>query len=108
MAGKLMIPAKPPLPTASNLLFQSVAGIQNSTSMWESAVGAITAATRQCAGTTGAGAAGPCPAGAPPRPGMSSDPAGIISAAVIVVSGSVTDFKFSQEFGDWAYIAAAQ
>jgi hypothetical protein len=38
---------------------------------------------------------------------MSSGPAGTISVAVIVVSGSVTDFKVSQDLGCWPYSTAA-
>ena len=60
-----MMPAQPPLPTAWNLPFQFSAGSQTSISMCESGDGFSTAATRQCAGSTIAGAAGACPR--PPR-----------------------------------------
>ena len=49
-----MLPAHPPLPTAWNLPFHFVSGIQTSISMCESAVGVSTAATRQCPGTASA------------------------------------------------------
>src|SRR5512145_3178736 len=75
-----MLPAHPPLPTASNLPFQFSVGIHISISMCESDEGARTAATRQCAGsTTGGGAE---------VPGAWNGPAGTLVAAVIVTFGS--------------------
>ena len=78
MAGVLIVPAQPPLPTAWNFPFQSSAGSQSSISIWESGDGARTAATRQWAGSE----AGACP-GAPAGGG----PAGRSSAAVMVTPG---------------------
>src|SRR5688572_24338579 len=96
-----MTPAQPPLPTAWYLPFQPVAGSQTSTLMSESADGASVAATRQCAGSIRAGAAGapPLPAagaaggGPPARPGGTNGPAGTSSVDVIVVLASFSDFK---------------
>src|SRR5260370_39587019 len=45
-----MVPARPPLPTPLNLLFQPASGIHNSNAMLESAVGRMLPATRQKSG----------------------------------------------------------
>src|SRR5882724_1561990 len=76
MAANPMLPAHPPLPTASNFPFQPEAGIQTSISMCESVDGANTAATRQCAGRLAV--------------------AGRASAAVMGVLGSESDLSRSQ------------
>src|SRR5436309_2202488 len=101
-----MVPAQPPLPTAWNLPFQFSTGIHTSMSIDESDEGFNVAATRQCAGNRigCAGAAAPRPAGPPaagggapvPGPGGVNGPAATRSAAMIVVSGSVSDFRFWQ------------
>src|SRR5215471_7357220 len=87
-----MNPPQPPFPTDCSLRFQSVAcaGIQTSISICESDVGAITAATRQCAWRGMVGA--PCWLASL---GLSG-PSGTTSAAVIVVSGRDSDFKVAQ------------
>jgi hypothetical protein len=85
MAGKLMVPAQPPLPTARNFPFQFSAGSQISISMCESGVGARTAAMRQWAGR----ATGCCP-----RPAVDG-PAATSSAAVMVISGPASDLRLS-------------
>src|SRR5256885_9677149 len=90
-----MTPAQPPPPTIWNLPFQFSAGNHTSISMCESVVGCSTAATRQCAARMmGVGC------GAAPRPGVAYGPAGTSSAAVMVVSGSVSDFRLSQGVDD--------
>src|SRR5438067_5649550 len=103
MAGKLMMPAHPPPPTNWNLPFQ-FSGNHASISISESDDGRRIALIRQCAGRIcGGGAAGPPrplpaaaggagAAGAAPRPGCTNGPAATISAATIVVFGSVSDF----------------
>src|SRR5262245_3700492 len=68
-AGYGMVPAQPPLPTASNLPFQPDAGSQISTLMSESLVGISVAVTRQNAGRVAYGLA------PPPRPGCTNAPA---------------------------------
>src|ERR1700742_4981730 len=105
MAANVIDPAQPPLPTAWNLPFQSVAGSQASVSICESGEGVRTMATRQYAGSIRAGAA-PRPPGAGaalPRPGGCggrNGPAGTDSTVVKVTLGSVSDLRFSQ--GVWA------
>src|SRR4051794_36911804 len=47
MEAKPMLPAQPPLPTAWNFPFHPDSGSQASISMWESAEGVSTSATRQ-------------------------------------------------------------
>src|SRR5580704_14863597 len=90
MAGKLIVPAQPPLPTARNLPFQFSAGSQISISMCESGVGASTAAMRQWAGS----AIGSCP-----RPAVYG-PAATSSAAVMVISGPASDLRPSHGVAD--------
>src|SRR5213078_2848247 len=110
-----MMPAHPPPPTNWNLPFQ-FSGSHASISISESGDGRRIALTRQRAGTIcGGGAAGPprplpsgagaAAGGAPPRPGCANGPAATISAATIVVFGSVSDFNASQDAGDEARVA---
>src|ERR1700674_949419 len=73
-----MVPAQPPLPTASNLPSQPWVGNQTSILISESDVGFNVAATRQRAGKLENPAVDPEPGGNV-RP-----PAGIVSARVIV------------------------
>src|SRR5262245_60889592 len=80
-----MEPAQPPLPTPWNLPFHPDAGIQTSSLMSESVVGATVAATRQNAGTSGIAWAAWLPAA-----GGVNDPAGTSWAMVIVVLGSLS------------------
>src|SRR5580704_7917230 len=92
MAGKLMMPAQPPLPTIWNFPFQLSAGSHNSILMSESAEGFRVAATRQCAGSITGGCA-------PARPGACGGcqgPAGTDSTAVSVVAGSDSERSCSQ------------
>src|SRR5437870_4397182 len=97
-----MVPAQPPLPTASNLPFQFSDGSQASISISESEDGFSTAATRHRAGRLSGGGAGAGPrppaaaAGGPPAGvGIVSGPAGTSSAAVMMVPGSASDFRLS-------------
>lgn len=78
-----MLPAQPPLPTASNLPFQLVAGSQTSILMSESGDGVRVAVTRQKAGRVVKGLG--------PRPGAGGvkAPAATVWAAVMVVVGSL-------------------
>src|SRR5712692_4895671 len=88
-----MLPLQPPLPTAWNLPFQPEAGIQISILMSESVVGLRVAATRQKAGRSlndAGGALAGCGAGA------LNAPAATGSARVMVVSGRVSEARFSQ------------
>src|SRR5262245_26735362 len=82
-------PPNPPLPTAMNLPFQSVAGSHTSALMCESVDGLSTSFTRQCAGIGGAVCAGPLP------PGCTNGPAATFSAFATVTFGSETDFSDS-------------
>ena len=118
-----MVPAQPPLPTAWNFPFQFSAGSQTSISICESADGVRTAATRQCAGSRIAGAAGapPPPPRPPPRPpwpapgagatgppggppgaGCVNGPAGTSAAVVIVVFGRLSVRRLSQGAACWS------
>src|SRR5215467_511805 len=85
-----MLPANPPLPTPSYLPFHPEAGIQISSLMSDSFAGLISAATRQNAGSS-LNAAGCGPAGA------SNAPAATTCAEVMVVSGSLSVVRLSQE-----------
>src|SRR5216683_1115524 len=86
-----MVPAQPPLPTAWNFPFQSVAGIQTSILRSESDEGVSVPATRQKVGSwLNCGAAGPVP-------GRVNAPAGTIWARVIEVFGSAKDDKLSHD-----------
>src|SRR5438105_1157357 len=110
-----MMPAQPPPPTNWNLPFQ-LSGSHGSISISESGDGRRIALTRQCGGTIcGAGAPGPpgprprpsgtaAGAGAAPRPGCTNGPAATISAAMIVVFGTVSDFSASQDAGEEAIV----
>src|SRR5215831_13773285 len=85
-----IVPAQPPLPTASNFPFHTSAnGNHTSISICESEDGVSTAAMRQWAGSRMGGGVD-----APGSPG--GGPAGMDSAAVIVVFGSGYDLSFSQ------------
>src|SRR5688572_26700425 len=77
-----MEPCQAPFPTPWNLPFHPAAGIQTSILISESLVGRIVARTRQCAGVA-----------APPRAPAA---AATDSAAVIVVSGSLSVERLSQ------------
>src|SRR5947207_3571897 len=90
----VMVPAQPPLPTASNFPFQSAIGSQTSILMSESDEGVSVAATRQKVGTwLKCGVA-------PPVPGRAKDPAGTTWARVIEVFGSAKDDRVSHEDAD--------
>src|SRR5215468_832860 len=88
----------PPLPTASNFVFQAEAGSQTSILMSESEVGLIVAATRQNAGRSRYATA--CGGPFKPRPagpaGGANVPAATGCASVIVVSWSFRLPKVSQ------------
>src|SRR5437762_10996488 len=82
-----MVPAQPPLPTASNFPFQSAAGSQTSILMSDSDEGASVAVTRQKVGSwPNCGAAGLVP-------GRVNAPACTMWARVIEVFGSARDDK---------------
>src|SRR5271157_1698659 len=83
-----MAPLQPPLPTASNFPFQPDAGIQTSILMLESWLGARVAATRQKAGRLRMGWG---------APGGVKSPAATDWAEVILVSGSDSEARLSQE-----------
>src|SRR6476661_7818272 len=78
-----MSPAHPPLPTPASLPFQFASGIQTSNRIWDSAVGAITPATRQNGGRF-------CIALL--APGGANEPF-VISCAVIVVFGRAREAR---------------
>src|SRR5207249_11512089 len=84
-----MLPDHPPLPTARNLPFQSVAGSHTSILMSESLDGASVATTRQNGGRSAYARALPPPAApAPAVTGWAKPPAAINAAVVIDVLGS--------------------
>src|SRR5262245_4416364 len=90
-----MLPFHPPFPTAWNLPFRPDVGSQTSILISESLDGASVAPTRQNSGrrlTFGGG----CPGRTEPS-GMTNCPAATVSVRVMVVSGSASDFKPSQE-----------
>src|SRR5579863_2325170 len=94
-----MMPAQPPLPTASYFWFQSAAGSHTSILMSESLEGLSVAVTRQNAGRSLYGfAPGPRPA---PRPlgfaGGVKAPAATFCALVIAASGRFSDARLSQD-----------
>src|SRR6185503_16670856 len=101
-----MMPAQPPLPTASYLPFHPSDGSHTSILMSESGDGASVAVMRQCAGSINGGAPGAPPArpagaaaagdGPPARPGCTNGPAATASAIVIVVLDSFSDFRSAQ------------
>src|SRR5207302_2509986 len=88
-----MAPDQPPFPTAWNLPFQPEAGIHTSILISESFVGATVAATRQNAGSSLKFNPGPGPVGA--GCGNANSPAPTGMAKVMVVPGSVIDFRLS-------------
>src|SRR5215831_3779643 len=117
-----MMPAQPPPPTNWNLPFQ-FSGSHASISMSESGDGLRIALMRQCAGAIcGAATNWPPPpparprpsaggaggAGAAPRPGATNGPAGTISAATMVVFGSVSDLSDSHEVDEDASVADSE
>src|SRR5712691_4899679 len=75
IAAKLMVPAQPPFPTASNFPFQFSDGSQTSISISESEDGFSTAATRHRAGSASGGGAGAGPR--PPAAAAGAPPAGV-------------------------------
>src|SRR5688572_12664599 len=84
-------PPNPPLPTARNLPFQSVAGSHSSALICESLDGFRTSFTRQCAGIgCAAGAGAP-----PPAAGGVNGPAATVSALVTVTFAIETDLSDS-------------
>src|ERR1019366_2724014 len=92
-----MTPAQPPLPTASYLRFQFVAGSQTSILISESEVGLRVARTRQKAGRSFQGlAAGPRPARPLGLAGRVNSPAATFCALVMVASGKVRVVRESQ------------
>src|SRR2546425_7274685 len=76
IAAKLMVPAQPPFPTASNFPFQFSDGSQTSISITESEDGFSTAATRHRGGRVSVGAAGVGPRPPPPA-GPGGPPPGL-------------------------------
>src|SRR4029077_13357987 len=81
-----MEPANPPLPTLRNLPFQSEAGNHTSKRISESAVGRITPARRQNAGSLSMGL---------PDGGVNL-PAGTACTVVTVVFGSLAPLRLAQ------------
>ena len=102
MDGRQICPDHAPLPTAWNLPFHPVSGIQTSNLMSESGVGLIVAATRQKAGSRSY-AAGGGPGSVNGFSGMNA-PAATDAASVMVVFGSLSDARLSH---DWAAVAVS-
>src|SRR5229473_1496110 len=90
-----MVPAHPPLPTASNLPFHPDSGIQISTLISESLDGFSVAAMRQNAGRSRSACTVGGEPGAPAGAGGVNAPASTKRASVIVVFGSVIDVRLS-------------
>src|SRR5580704_14504899 len=89
-----MVPAQPPLPTASNFPFQSAIGSQISILMSESDEGVSVAVTRQKVGSwPNCGVAGSVP-------GRANFPAGTTWVSVIEVFGSAKDDRLSHDEAD--------
>src|ERR1017187_8171267 len=104
-----MMPAQPPLPTASYLWFQSDAGSQSSTLMSESLVGVRVASTRQKAGRSLYGlVAGPLPARPLGFSGRVKAPAATVCAAVIVASGNFSEARESHVAANPVALAIAK
>src|SRR5437660_11903427 len=90
-----MVPAHPPLPTASYFPFQPVAGSQTSNLISESLVGVDVAVIRQNAGIFANGLEpSPHPA-LPPLPGGTKAPAPTTWAELILALGSERLARFS-------------
>src|SRR5271154_3016268 len=85
---KLIEPASPPFPICSNFPFQVSAGIHTSILISESAVGLISACTRQNAGKSIDGTS---------PGGNLKSPAGTTAAEVIVVFSSCSAANFSHD-----------
>src|SRR5262245_1514362 len=88
-----MNPAKPPLPCPRYFPFQPVSGIQTSILISESLAGLMVACTRQNAGRFLTEAGGAL------APGGTNCPAATCCAEVMVVSGSLSAARLSQEAG---------
>src|SRR5258705_13092515 len=98
-----MMPAHPPLPTASNFSFQFWTGSQTSDWIVESDEGVSVIATRQNAGSTTVAAFEPLGAsrtcrGAVPGPNVHA-PAACVVAETIVTWGNVSAVKRSHDRG---------
>src|ERR1051325_682821 len=91
-----MDPVQPPLPLASNFSFHPAAGIHSSILISESLLGFTVWAPRQNAGRSSNPPALPLPF-APPPPAAVKPPAGTACAALIVVLGSVSELRLSQD-----------
>src|SRR5262249_746168 len=94
-----MLPFQPPLPTASNFLFQLDAGNHTSILISESVVGLTVAATWQNAGKSPNCAPPRPPPARPPPPGENA-PAATDCAIVMVVSGSFRPARLSHGAAD--------
>src|SRR5687768_8030638 len=92
MAVYAIVPAHPPLPTAWNFPFQSVAGSQTSILITESAVGVDVTATRQKAGSAAMARAAAGEGGA-------KLPAATSAADVTVAAGRRKDARLAHDAG---------
>src|SRR5687767_6751525 len=88
-----MVPAQPPLPTPANFPFQLPSGSQTSKTICDSAVGAMTPATRQKGGRLPITFV---------DPGGVNDPVLIASALVIFVPGTCCRARIAHDSADGA------
>jgi hypothetical protein len=93
-----MVPAQPPLPTPANFPFQLPSGSQTSKTICDSAVGAMTPATRQKGGRLPITFVDPA--------GV-NDPVLIASALVIFVAGSCCRARLAHDSADGVCANAA-
>src|SRR2546428_9107913 len=101
-----MVPAHPPLPTASNLPFQPDAGSQISVLISESLLGVRVAVMRQNAGRLANGFAAAPPRADPGPAGGTNAPAATIWAESMRALGSARLASFSHDVAATAGAAA--